>query len=258
MCNDAIKAQQSAMAIEQLNLKRQETTALILSEAREQALQIQNRPVLAIMNAQWHKGVVGLVAGKLAEEFYKPTFILAQEGAEATGSARTVGNFNVVDALTYSAKHLIRFGGHKQAAGLSLDPNKFENFYISLLEFANQNLTEDDLSPILELEAELNASDLQLTTYNLLASLEPFGVGNFKPKFLIKSAEIISQKPVGANQQHLQMQIQIGSKVIPAIAFNFSPVKIPGVVDIACELLVDEWQGRKNLKLRVIDIIGVN
>ena len=254
MCKDEVKAQQSAMGIEQINRKRQDTTALMLSEAREKALLIQDRKVLAIMDPNWHKGVVGLVAGKLAEEFYKPTFILSQNEKEATGSARTVGEFNVLSALTYSAKHLIRFGGHKQAAGLTLESNNFEQFYFSVLEYANHNLPEEGSRPVLELEAELNASSLTPITYNLLTNLEPFGVGNPKPKFLIKSAEVISQRPVGTNKQHLQMQIKVGEREVSAIAFNFKPVELKGEINIACELLLDEWKGRKNLKLRIIDI----
>ncbi len=254
MSTDAVKAQQSAMGLEQVNRKRQDVTALILSEAREKALLIKERKVLAIMDPNWHKGVVGLVAGKLAEEFYKPVFILSQSETEATGSARTVGNFNVVDALSFSSKYLIRFGGHKQAAGLSLHPNNFENFYSSLLEFANLNLLEEDLSPVLELEAELFESQLSIVNCQLLSRLEPFGVGNLKPKFLISGVEIISQKLVGTNKQHLQLQIKIGEKEISAIAFNFKLVELQGPVDIVCELLQDKWNGRKNLKLRIIDI----
>jgi single-stranded-DNA-specific exonuclease len=254
LCSDAVVAQQSVMAIEQINRKRQETTALILSEAREKALMLKDKPILAIMNANWHKGVVGLVAGKLAEEFYKPTFILSQTLTEATGSARTVGSFNVISALSYSAKYLVRYGGHKQAAGLTLVPDNFENFYFSLLEYANSNLLNEDSSPVLELEAELLESQLSIVNCQLLSQLEPFGVGNLKPKFLISSAEIISQRPVGTNKQHLQMQIKVGQKEISAIAFNFTPVELKGEIDIAGELLLDEWNGRKNLKLRVIDI----
>jgi single-stranded-DNA-specific exonuclease len=254
LCSDAVVAQQSAMAIEQINRKRQETTALILSEAREKALMLKDKPVLAIMNANWHKGVVGLVAGKLAEEFYKPTFILSQTLTEATGSARTVGSFNVISALSYSAKYLVRYGGHKQAAGLTLVPDNFENFYFSLLEYANSNLLNEDSSPVLELEAELLESQLSIVNCQLLSQLEPFGVGNLKPKFLISSAEIISQRPVGTNKQHLQMQVKVGKTVISAIGFNFKPYTATGMVDLAGELMLDEWNGKKNLKLRVIDI----
>lgn len=251
---DFLKAKAKAEILENINLRRQETTALILSEAREKALMIKDRKVIALMNTNWHKGVVGLVAGKLAEEFYKPVFVLSEEESEATGSARTVGEFNVVEALQYSSTHLIRFGGHKQAAGLSLKPHNFELFYSSVLKYADEHLPEESLSRVLEFEAELEPEHLQLTTYSLITSLEPFGVGNPKPKFLIRNVQIASEKVVGASGQHLQMQIKIGDKVIPAIAFNFKKINSSSPIDIACELMEDAWNGRKQLKLRIIDV----
>src|SRR3989344_4053168 len=253
-----VSAQQKAQALNELNLRRQDTTARIMSEAREQALLLKDRKVLVLMNENWHKGVVGLVAGKIAEEFSRPSVVLQMEGLEATGSARTVGDFNVVEALKYSSKHLIRFGGHKQAAGLTLNPENFEPFYRSMLDYADQNLSDDDSSPVLELEAELSESQLSIVNCQLLSKLEPFGFGNVKPKFLLKNAGIVSQKQVGASGQHLQMQIKVGDTIIPSIAFNFRPVESSGSYDIACELMEDGWNGRKQLKLRVVDIKNSN
>jgi len=253
-----VSAQQKAQALNELNLRRQDTTARIMSEAREQALLLKDRKVLVLMNENWHKGVVGLVAGKIAEEFSRPSVVLQMEGLEATGSARTVGDFNVVEALKYSSKHLIRFGGHKQAAGLTLNPENFDGFYRSMLDYADQNLSDDDSSPVLELEAELSESQLSIVNCQLLSKLEPFGFGNVKPKFLLKNAGIVSQKQVGASGQHLQMQIKVGDTIIPSIAFNFRPVESSGSYDIACELMEDGWNGRKQLKLRVVDIKNSN
>ncbi|MBI3232273.1 MAG: single-stranded-DNA-specific exonuclease RecJ [Candidatus Doudnabacteria bacterium] len=251
---DILAAKVKASKLEELNRRRQETTAVMLSEAREKALGLQERKVLVIMNESWHKGVVGLVAGKLAEEFYKPTFILSLEKGEATGSARAVGQFNVVEALRFSSRHLVRFGGHRQAAGLSLRPENFEIFYQTILDYAENNLADGDVSPSLELEAELLEEDLQLTTCNLLANLEPFGVGNPRPKFLIRNVRIISQRQVGTDGRHLQAQVQIGEKIMPAIAFNFRSVDSANQHDLACELLEDGWNGRKQLKLKIVDV----
>jgi single-stranded-DNA-specific exonuclease len=209
------------------------------------------------MGESWHKGVVGLVAGKLAEEFYKPTIVLEKGEFEATGSARSAGEFNVVEALKYSGQHLIRYGGHKQAAGLTLQTENFEIFYQSVLDFAEKNMEEDD-GPVLYLDAELSAEDLQFATYNLIASLEPFGVGNPKPKFLLKNAKILSKRAVGQKAQHLQMKISLGNRQISCIAFNFGPkdssLQIGQELDLACELLQDDWNGNTQLKLRIIDI----
>jgi single-stranded-DNA-specific exonuclease len=255
--NDPLKAKIQAQNIEEINLRRQEITARIMSEAREKAQGILHRKVLVLMGESWHKGVVGLVAGKLAEEFYKPTIVLEKGEFEATGSARSAGEFNVVEALKYSGQHLIRYGGHKQAAGLTLQTENFEIFYQSVLDFAEKNMEEDD-GPVLYLDAELSAEDLQFATYNLIASLEPFGVGNPKPKFLLKNAKILSKRAVGQKAQHLQMKISLGNRQISCIAFNFGPkdssLQIGQELDLACELLQDDWNGNTQLKLRIIDI----
>src|SRR3989344_106854 len=172
-------AQQQAKALEDLNHRRQDTTARILSEVREQALLLKDRKVLVMMNHAWHKGVVGLVAGKIAEEFYKPTIVLQMERAdEAIGSARSVGEFDIIAALKHSQSQLLSYGGHQAAAGLALHPDNFETFYQKILEFADLNLSVTDISPVLAIEAELDENQLFLSTVERLAQLEPFGAGN--------------------------------------------------------------------------------
>ena len=256
MAPDSIIAQQKAELLEQVNRRRQELTANIVSEAREQALLLKERKIL-VLAGDWHKGVVGLVAGKLAEEFYRPVIVLEKTETFSTGSARTAGDFDVVEALKFASEHLVRFGGHKQAAGLTLESSNLEKFYQKLLEYAEVNIKEDAL-PVLELETELTASDLTPTSYNLQATLEPFGVGNAKPKYLISSLQIASLKPVGQTGQHLQMQFKSSGQFISAICFNASnfvkTLKIGDTVDVAGELLLDEWNGNKRVKLRVIDV----
>ncbi len=253
-----VTAQEKAVALENLNLKRQQLTVSVLSEAKSQAELIGERKILALTGADWPRGIVGLVAGRIAEEFYRPTIVLEKGQIESTGSARTVGEFNIVEALSYASRHLVRFGGHKQAAGLTLKTEHFEIFYQTILEYAEANLKEEDLQKKLVLDAELQEEDLQLATCNLLTNLEPFGVDNPKPKFLIQEMRILSLRAVGAQSQHLQIKLEKGNSQIAAIAFNFGnfaqKLKIGDTADIACELMEDGWNGKKVLKLKVIDI----
>ncbi len=254
---DPQKAKEQAENLERINIRRQEITARIMSEAREKAESIKDRKVLVMMSTGWHKGVVGLVAGKIAEEFYRPTIVLERGETEATGSARSVGEFNVVEALKHSSSHLVRFGGHKQAAGLTLEVGNFENFYRSMLDFADSNMAEDD-GPVLQVDSELNSDELSVMNYQLLQQLEPYGVGNPKPKFLVKNVKIQSKRLVGQEGQHLQMQLEAWGNLISSIAFNFGErsktLNVGDEIDIACELLLDTWNGRENLKLRILDI----
>ncbi|MCL5666808.1 MAG: single-stranded-DNA-specific exonuclease RecJ [Patescibacteria group bacterium] len=255
---DLVAAQQRAMALETLNKSRQDTTLRMLSEAREQALLLEDRKILVLMKEDWHPGVVGLVAGRITEEFNRPAIVLSKNGETAVGSARTVGEFNIVEALKFSSEHLVRFGGHRQAAGLTLKVSEFEKFYRKILEYAEKNLSEEDLNRALELDAELAESDLRLETLELLSHFEPFGVGNSRPKFLISELQVRSLRAVGAEQKHLQLQLQKGGKTISAIGFGLGyfakTLKISDTIDVAAELIEDGWNGRRDIKLRIIDV----
>lgn len=255
---DPILAREKAFALDQLNSQRQNLTLQVLSEARAEAELIAERKVIAVLGKDWPKGVVGLVAGKLVEEFRKPVLVLEKGEQESTGSARTVGSFDIIQALRHSSEYLVKFGGHKQAAGLTLKTEVFETFYRKLLEYAEENLTEEDLRAELTLEAELFEDDLNLETLNLLSAFEPFGVGNPVPKFLLRSVQLLSLKAVGGNNQHLQAQIKIGHKTVAAIGFNLSyferMFRPKDNVDLAVELILDDWNGAQEVKLKLVDM----
>lgn len=256
--NDIGQAQIKAQRLEEINLRRQQLTASIISEAKEQVLKIQDRKILAIWGDNWPKGVVGLVAGRLAEEFYKPVIVLEKTDGFCTGSARSAGEFDILEAIKHASVYTVKFGGHKQAAGLTIKAGEFENFYGKLLEYADLKISEELVQKILELEAELRESDLVPTTYAQIASLEPFGVGNPKPKFLVSRVNIISSKIVGEEGKHSQYQFKKDSRTIAGIAFNSAVLeknfKVGDTVDVACELIEDTWNGRNDVKLRVVDM----
>ncbi len=254
---DAQSALVKAQSLEEVNKRRQDITARIVSEAREKALHFKDRKVLVLANEDWHKGVVGLVAGRMAEELYKPVIILEKAEEFSTGSARTVGDFNVVEALKFSAEYLVRFGGHKQAAGLTLRTEHFELFYAKVLEYAEKNI-EQNTTPTLSLEAELQSDQLSIINYQLLQQLEPYGVGNSSPKFLVKNLEVVSTRLVGKEGKHLQLKLKAEGKEISAINFSANDfaksLKVGDTIDVAGELLEDGWNGRKEVKLKIIDI----
>lgn len=255
---DPVLAKEKAEKLNAINQRRQDVTEIIMSEAREKAEQIAGRKFLVLMGEGWSKGVVGLAAGKIAEEFNRPTIVLSQENGYATGSARTVGKFSIIDALIYASENLQRFGGHTQAAGLTLEVKNFESFYAKILEFTEKNLKEEDLVPIVEAEGELDVPDINLSTAEMLKILEPHGAGNPTPKFLVKDLTMVSYKLVGQTGKHAQMQLAKGSKMYWGIAFNMGPrvTSIPegGKLDVVCELMEDGWNGQKRLKLKIIDL----
>ena len=199
-----------------------------------------------------------------------------------------------MEAIKFASAHLVKFGGHKQAAGLSLKPENFAVFYQQLLIYADANIPEEQGGGVLELEGELAPQELSLETFNLITQFEPFGVDNPKPKFLVKNAQIVSVRMVGKPGNHMQMQLgfddnkgviaseakqsfsenEIASSdallamtakkslIVSAIYFNAKDVakhlKIGDTVDIACELIEDGWNGKREVKLRIIDIREIN
>jgi len=254
--DNEVVAQEKAGALNEINSRRQNLTQVVLSEAREQALINSSRPILLLYKTGWPKGVVGLVAGKLAEEFHKPTFVLEQGEEEATGSARTVGDFDVIEALKPAAHLLSKFGGHKQAAGLTLPNGNLEALYKILIKQAEEQQLEEK-EAVIDLEAELKAGEINLETCERIAAFEPFGVGNLRPKFLISGLKVGGVKIVGAQGQHVQLRLHLGSTEVPAIVFNAFEVvkklKFGDTVDVAAELIREEWNGTR-LKLKIYDL----
>ncbi len=260
--NDPVEALQLAKDLDALNVRRQKITETVMSEAREQLSLIQDRKVLMISGTNWPKGVVGLVAGKLAEEYTKPVLVMERGEFESTGSARSVPSFNVVEALKYSKDVLVKFGGHAAAAGFTLRTEHLDIFYKNLLDFADKNLDESALAKVTNIDAEMKPEDVSLETAEKLSLFEPFGVDNTKPKFMVANLTVVDCCGVGKDAKHLQLSVSAKlingtEKVFKCIGFNFgksieqlSPGK---KIDLAFELITDVWQGRKNLKLRIID-----
>ncbi len=247
-----------ANRLEDINRRRRDLTNRLVSEAKEQAELLQDRKVLLLHSDGWPKGLVGIVAGRIADQYNRPAIILERGEIESTGSAR-VGNsdFDIVSALKAVEHRLVKFGGHKQAAGLTAKTAELNELYSELLKYADENQTETK-PPTLEIDAELGEADLNLRVYDDISQLEPYGAGNTRPLFALNDARIVSFKAVGASQQHLQMRVMLGEALLDCIGFNMTylaPRLDPGnKISIAGELMVDSWQGLKKLKMRLFDI----
>lgn len=245
-----------AQRLNDINIRRQEQTLRIVSEAKEQAAFFADRKIILVANPEWTKGVVGLAAGRLAENFGKPAIVLEKGEEESTGSARSVGTFDIVAALKFAEDILVKFGGHKQAAGLTVKTKDINALYARLLEFADSLPEENKVE--LEIEAEMQPEDISLDFFDLLALLEPFGFGNPRPKFLLAAAELVKVKEVGKEGGHLQIEVLLQGKSVQGIGFNLGFMVrqfAPGdKVDIVAELMADTWQGIRRVKMRLVDM----
>lgn len=247
-----------ANRLEDINRRRRDLTNRIVSEAREQAELLGDRKVLLLYNEEWVKGLVGIVAGRIADLYNRPAIVLEKGETESTGSARVgSSDFNIVECLKAVQGRLVKFGGHKQAAGLTAKTSELSELYAEILKYADEHPTEKG-EPTLDIDAELSETDLSLSVYDDIVELEPYGAGNTRPIFTIEGARIASFKAVGATQQHLQLQIVLGDTTLDCIGFNFAYISprldFGKKISLAGELMTDSWNGTKKLKMRLLDI----
>ncbi len=188
---DGTKARQYAIELNNLNLKRQKIERGIVEDAINMAKEMKDTLVYVLFNEKWHEGVVGIVASRVVDRFYRPAILLTRKDKLLKGSARSIMNFNIFDAIASQSEYLETFGGHKYAAGLSLRSENLDNFTKGINNYARRVLKEEDLEK--EIEIDLDVSDLY-DREALLSSLDvlsPFGMGNSKPRFLYRGVEVV-------------------------------------------------------------------
>ena len=254
---DPAEAKELAMELDELNRHRQTLTEQISSEAKAQVELIADKKVLMAVGQDWPKGVVGLVAGRLAEEYNRPVLALSQTENLAIGSGRSTGNFDLVAALNFAKDFLQKYGGHTMAAGFTLTSANIPGFHQKVLEYAEiMNFAVSE--PVLEIDAEIKPADVTWENLNFLESLAPFGMGNPKPKLLGRGLEVIDYRLVGATSKHLKLSVRYGEHALEAIAFGqgfLAPSLDAGKnFDAVFELSANEWNGNKSLQLKISDI----
>ncbi len=258
IAKDFAEAITLANRLEDINRRRRDLTNRLVSEAKEQAELLGDRKVLLLHSDGWPKGLVGIVAGRIADLYNKPAFILERGEFESTGSVR-IGNsdFNTVECLKAVQHLLVKFGGHKAAAGLTVKTAELSQLYVEILKYAEQNPLQER-PPLLELDADLKSEELNLTVYEDICQLEPYGAENTRPIFSVTDARIVSYKPVGAQQQHLQIKVMLGEAQLDCIGFNMgylgTRLDVGNKISLAGELMADTWQGIKKLKMRLLDV----
>lgn len=251
------EAKELADELNELNKHRQLLTEQVLSEAKAQVELALDKKVLMAVGTDWPKGVVGLVAGKLLEEYNRPVLAISMFEGLATGSARSTPNFDMVAALNSAKDLLYKYGGHTQAAGFTLQSENLTDFHSRLLLYAeSNNLTASD--SVLEIDAQVEPSDISWKVYNLLEKLQPFGINNPKPKLAGYGFSVLDWRTVGANSQHLKLKLEFGPMQIEAIAFNkgylLPTLSLGKKLDVVFELACNEYNGNRNLQLKILDV----
>ena len=219
---EAADARELAAALDAENARRREEEAAIVADARrviERDPGIGAQNLLVVWAAGWHRGVVGIVASKLVETFARPAIVLSVDGEEAHGSGRSIPGFDLLAALEDSADLFVRFGGHKQAAGMVVESGRLKELRCRLGAYANERLEPEDLVPRLTVDAPLPLTDVREALLRDLAALEPFGRGNVRPVFQAAPVEV-AEGPRTMSKRHLRMKIRQGRATFPAVAWR--------------------------------------
>ncbi|MBW2937327.1 single-stranded-DNA-specific exonuclease RecJ [Aureisphaera sp. CAU 1614] len=259
---DINKAAEYAVEIEAFNTERKETDQQITEEALRQIVDNneENRMTTVVYKDSWHKGVIGIVASRLTETYYRPTLVFTKNGDTLAASARSVKGFDVYNALEGCSEYIEQFGGHKYAAGLTLFEKDFENFKKAFEKVVSETIDPSLLTPELKIDAEIDFNDITPKFYRLLKQFAPFGPGNMTPVFMTKNVKDVGYgKTVGEDKTHLRLVMKQGnSNPFTGIGFGMAekeeiachgkPFKIAYVID------ENEWQGNVSLQLRIKDI----
>lgn len=259
-------AEKLGKQINEMNLTRRDLDSNITIEAVSiinDNPELQKKKTTVVFREDWHKGVIGIVASRLIENFYKPTIVLTMSEGLITGSARSIKNFDIYDAID-SCNHLLEhFGGHTYAAGLAMKPENYEKFVDEFEKYADKRLTDEMLIPEIEIDEELSVSDINFKFYKILKQFAPFGPGNMSPFFQTNNVvDTGYAKVVGKNgHEHLKFSVvhpDSSGYPLPAIAFNqgyhFNEMKSGKTFSICYHVDENHWLGQTSLQLRVKDI----
>ncbi len=249
------------------NKERQAEENKIMQEAYKkiELLDIDKSPVIVLDADDWHHGVIGIVSSRITEKYCRPSILVSFEGNEGElsgedvgkGSGRSIKGLNLVDALCYCSEHLVKFGGHELAAGLSVTRSSLPAFREMINSFARENLSDEDMIPVVEADLEIDYSDISLALAESLQRLEPFGVGNPIPMFITRGMSLSEVSGV-SDGKHSRLTFSNGKSTVSGMCFSNSPDSL-GVyagdkVDCLYSIDINEWQDRKSVQLIVRDI----
>lgn len=249
-----------AQKLEALNRERQDLTTRVQEATREMVLESGDDPPLFFAAAEnFPSGILGLAAGRISEEFYRPVVVVERSEPLSKGSARSIPEFHITEALDSMAELLERYGGHAAAAGFTIRTAQLPELQARLTALAREKLAGVTLTPTLQIDAELPLSELSWDLHQALAVLAPFGYGNPEPLFVSRHLRVLDARAVGVDGRHLKLFVTDGAergRGWDAIAFRQGDWigRLPERIDLAYNLAVNEWNGRTTLQLKIHDI----
>lgn len=252
------EALELAVKLERTNERRQNLTEKIFKEAMAKIKRSpSHKKILIVKGVNWPIGILGIVAGKIEEEFSRPAIVFSED-KNLVGSGRGPSKFDLIEAIVSCRSLLVEYGGHKQAAGLTLEKKNFTAFKQKMEEIAEKKLKKADLVPQLRVDLLLKPDEINWNLWKNISSLEPFGEGNPEPVFLTKSLTVSTLSKVGKKGGHLKLILaDARGKKFSAIGFRqgerIEEARPGEKIDVVFNLLVNEWQGSRNLELKILD-----
>ncbi|MCH7947051.1 MAG: single-stranded-DNA-specific exonuclease RecJ [candidate division Zixibacteria bacterium] len=253
-------AQEVARKLDDDNRKRKRIDEETLNEALaqlEEIADLENDKAIVLAGEGWHLGVIGIVASRIVERYHLPTVMISLKDGVGKGSARSIPGFHLCEALNKCEDLLLQYGGHKYAAGLSIESKNVEEFRKKFIEVSNSELTADDIQPKLKIDMEIELSEVTDDFMELLEKFAPFGPQNMRPVFLTRNCEIIGRPSVVGNN-HLRMRVRKGSTVIDVIGFGFgdmlSQISTGSLVDSVYTLEYNTYNNVTRVQMRIKDI----
>ncbi len=267
LTEDKARVTEIAEELCRTNKERQAEENKIMQEAYRmiEELHAEDDPVIVLSADTWHHGVIGIVSSRITEKYCKPSILVSFEGNEGEpsdsdvgkGSGRSIKGMNLVDALCHCSEHLVKFGGHELAAGLSVTRGELDNFRRMLNDYARESLTEEDMIPTIEADCVIDAGDISLALAKNLQILEPYGVGNPVPVFVMRGVTVNELCGISDNK-HTKFTLGGGRQSISAMYFSAPPsslnVYVGDKVDVLFNVDINEWSGRESVQLIIRDI----
>ncbi|MCT4543740.1 MAG: single-stranded-DNA-specific exonuclease RecJ [Vallitalea sp.] len=258
--NDIEEATKIAESLNEENIKRQELEQKIVDEAIniiEETIDLDKTKVIVVASTNWHHGVIGIVASRITEKYYRPSILLSIEDGIATGSARSVAGFSIFEALNSTKDILIKFGGHEMAAGMSLNEDLIEDLRRRVNNYASSHMEDDTLIPKMNADMEIKIEDIDVSLIEDIVNLEPFGVGNPEPKFICKG-KVNDVRKIGKDNSHLKMRLDYNKYFLDGIGFGMADyydyINVSGDVSLLGTLSINEWNGTKKPQIMLKDI----
>lgn len=260
LCDDERRATLIAQQLLEENKHRQQIEHEIYTEAVQiiERNRLHEHQIIVVASEGWHQGVIGIVSSKITERYYKPSILISLDHrGNGKGSGRSIAHFNLFEALSNCHGSLEKFGGHSLAAGLTIKQENIEAFRAELNEYAKKNMKIEDYIPTLFIDSKLRASDINLKSVEELQKLEPFGMGNPMPVFMLQNAKITMVTTMSEGK-HLRIQLSFGTALVDAVGFAMGhlseDLKLGEVVNIAGTLNINEYNGQRKLQILLKDI----